>query len=68
MRLTDRQRELLDHLIDGAPNKHIARAMNVTEGTIKMMLHLLYVRFDVPNRTALAGLYTRRDHENQDSS
>jgi len=26
MKLTDRQRELLDHLIDGAPNKHIARA------------------------------------------
>ena len=42
--------------------------MNVTEGTIKMMLHLLYVRFDVPNRTALAGLYTRRDHENQNPS
>jgi len=68
MKLTDRQRELLDHLIDGAPNKHIARAMNVTEGTIKMMLHLLYVRFDVPNRTALAGLYTSSGHENQNPS
>ena len=59
MRLTKRQRELLEHLIDGAPNKHIARAMSVGEGTVKMMLHMMYDRFGVRNRTELALLYTR---------
>jgi DNA-binding NarL/FixJ family response regulator len=59
MRLTKRQRELLDHVVAGHPNKAIARAMNVGEGTVKMMLHLLYTRFAVRNRTELALLYTR---------
>ena len=66
MKLTERQRELLDHLATGHPNKAIARAMNVGEGTVKMMLHLLYIRFGVPNRTTLAMLYARK-HENQDT-
>ena len=62
MRLTKRQRELLDHVIAGHPNKAIARAMNVGEGTVKMMLHLLYTRFAVRNRTELALLYTRNEN------
>ena len=59
MKLTKRQRELLDHLATGTSNKAIARAMNVGEGTIKMMLHLLYGRLGVRNRTEAALLYVR---------
>jgi DNA-binding NarL/FixJ family response regulator len=69
VRLTDRQRELLEHLIDGAPNKHIARAMNVGESTVKMMLHMMYDRFGVRNRTELAMLYAKNGgrHANENT-
>ena len=69
MRLTKRQRELLEHLIDGAPNKHIARAMSVGEGTVKMMLHMMYGRFGVRNRTELAMLYAKNGgrHANENT-
>jgi DNA-binding NarL/FixJ family response regulator len=65
MQLTKRQRELLAHLATGTSNKTIARAMGVGEGTIKMMLHLLYGRLGVRNRTEAALLYVRKNHENQ---
>ena len=66
MKLTERQRELVEHVVAGRANKAIGLAMNVTEGTVKIMLHLLYERFGVPNRTTLAMLYARK-HENQDT-
>ena len=69
MRLTKRQRELLVHVVAGHPNKAIARAMNVGEGTVKMMLHMMYDRFGVRNRTELAMLYAKNGgrHANENT-
>lgn len=63
-RLTVRERQLVDQLTKGLTNKQIARAMNITEGTVKMMLHRLYSRYGIGNRLALALLVveTFRDH------
>ncbi|SRR5678815_5626557 len=58
MRLTKRQEEVVSALLKGRCNKDIARTLGVTEGTIKMTLHMMYERFGVSNRTQLAIMYT----------
>ena len=52
--LSGRQRELLIELVKGKSNKEIALVMNITEGTVKMKLHILYTKYHVANRTQLA--------------
>jgi len=49
--LTARQRDILTLLIDGMPNKLIAEALGITEGTVKQHLKSLYKRLNVKNRT-----------------
>jgi len=38
-------------LVDGLPNKLIAGALGITEGTVKQHLKSLYKRLNVQNRT-----------------
>ena len=49
--LTSRQREILPLLAEGMPNKQIADALNVTEGTVKQHLKELFRRLNARNRT-----------------
>ena len=49
--LTSRQHAILPLLADGMPNKLIADALGVTEGTIKQHLKELFRRLGVNNRT-----------------
>lgn len=49
--LTSRQHAILPLLAEGMPNKLIARALGVTEGTIKQHLKELFRRLGVNNRT-----------------
>ncbi len=49
--VTARQRDILTLLVDGMPNKLIAEALGITEGTVKQHLKLLYKRLNVKNRT-----------------
>ncbi len=49
--VTARQRDILGLLADGMPNKLIAGALGITEGTVKQHLKSLYKRLDVQNRT-----------------
>jgi len=58
MRLSARQSELMGHLSKGLKSKQIGHLMGVTEGTVKMMLHLLYTRTGAANRTALVMQHT----------
>jgi len=53
-RLTPRQMDVLRELMSGDTNKAIAKRLNLTEGTVKMMLHLIYEKTDARNRTQLA--------------
>jgi two-component system nitrate/nitrite response regulator NarL len=48
--LTSRQLEILPLLAEGMPNKQIADALSVTEGTIKQHLKDLFRRLGVRNR------------------
>ncbi len=49
--LTARQQEILALLAEGMPNKRIAGALGVTEGTIKQHLKDLFRRLGAANRT-----------------
>jgi DNA-binding CsgD family transcriptional regulator len=52
-RLTRRQREVVALVCYGFPNKEIGRCLNIQEGTVKVHLHIIYVKVGVSNRTAL---------------
>ena len=51
--LTERQREVATLICQGLSNKQIAKELGVTEGTVKIHLHLIYKRLDVRSRADL---------------
>ncbi len=52
--LTERERQVLDFVIDGDSNKEIGRALGLQEVTIKIHVSSLCRKFGVNNRTQLA--------------
>src|SRR3546814_6994009 len=56
--LTDRERQILQCLLNGYSNKLIARALGITEGTVKVHLKSLMKKIDANNRTQ-AALWAR---------
>lgn len=52
--LTQRQREVAEMVSQGANNKQIARALNVTERTTKAHLTTIFEKLEVPDRLRLA--------------
>jgi DNA-binding NarL/FixJ family response regulator len=52
--LTRRQRDVLDLLVQGKSNKEIARALNLSQGTVKIHLAAIFRHFGVTNRAAAA--------------
>jgi DNA-binding NarL/FixJ family response regulator len=57
--LTAREAEIARLVTAGLPNKEIARRLDVTEGTVKIHLHNIFRKLQVPNRTSLAGIALR---------
>ena len=49
-RLSDRERQILGHLIDGDTNKQIARRLDLQEITIKIHLRNVYKKLGASNR------------------
>ena len=58
-KLTPREREVLDRLVDGLSNKAIAQALSISEGTVKVHLKAVLRKLDVANRTQAATLALR---------
>jgi DNA-binding NarL/FixJ family response regulator len=52
--LTRRQQDVLDLLVEGKSNKEIAKALKLSEGTIKIHLAAIFRHFGVNNRAAAA--------------
>jgi DNA-binding NarL/FixJ family response regulator len=52
--LTPRQRDVLALLVEGKSNKEIARALKLSQGTIKIHLAAIFRHFGVNNRAAAA--------------
>ena len=57
--LTPREREVLDLLADGLPNKLIARRLDISEKTVKAHLTNVFQRIGVTDRTQ-AALWAQR--------
>ena len=62
-RLTEREQQIVLLVAEGLSNKEIARRINLTEGTIKIHLHNIYDKLEVPNRTALTALAITYQHQ-----
>jgi DNA-binding NarL/FixJ family response regulator len=58
-RLTQRQREVLQALIEGKSNKEIARLLGLGEGTVKIHVAALLRTLQLPNRAAAAAFGAR---------
>src|SRR5215203_2043984 len=54
--LTAREYEIARLVAQGLSNKHIARALAISEGTVKIHLHNVYEKLGALNRTSLAVL------------
>ena len=54
--LSAREREVMLLAAKGLANKEIARELKVTEGTVKLHLHRVYLKLGVKSRFALAVL------------
>jgi DNA-binding NarL/FixJ family response regulator len=52
--LTPRERDILDMIVDGAPNKVIARTLDLQEVTVKAHLRNMFRKLSVSNRTEAA--------------
>lgn len=59
--LTDREQEVLTMVVDGLPNKSIARRLGITERTVKAHLTNIYQRLGVSDRTQAALWAQRRE-------
>ena len=59
-RLTSRERETLRHIVRGASNAEIARALGLREQTVKNLVSVLFEKLHVTNRVQLAVMTCRR--------
>ncbi len=58
-KLTPRESDVLDRLVDGLSNKAIAQELSIGEGTVKVHLKAVLRKLDVTNRTQAATLALR---------
>jgi two-component system nitrate/nitrite response regulator NarL len=58
--LTQREQQILQCLLNAYSNKHIARALNISEGTVKVHLKSLMKKIAAGNRTQ-AALWARNN-------
>jgi len=59
-RLTPREREVLQLLVEGHANKYVARRLLITEKTVKTHVSSILQKLGVPDRTAAAVLAIRQ--------
>jgi DNA-binding CsgD family transcriptional regulator len=64
-RLTEREQEVLVHLLQGIRNKEIADRMNISSNTVRAFLRLIMIKTGVSSRSAIVGkiLTTQRSAE-----
>lgn len=60
-KLSSREKKALTLAADGNPNKYIAHAMNISEGTVKKMLHNGYSKLGISSRVELVKLISEEN-------
>ncbi len=66
--LTPREREIVELLADGLPNKLIARRLSVALPTVKNHVHSILDKWDVRSRGEAAARFRRKVQESESSS
>ncbi len=66
--LTPREREIVELLADGLPNKLIARRLQVALPTVKNHVHSILDKWDVRSRGEAAARYRRKIQETEPST
>lgn len=66
--LTPREREIMELLADGLPNKLIARRLQVALPTVKNHVHSILDKWDVRSRGEAAARYRRKVQETEASN
>lgn len=61
--LTDREVETIEHILKGESNQQIAKALNISERTVKAHLHNIFEKLGVKDRLALALFILGGNHE-----
>ncbi len=59
IRLTRRQRDVLNLIVQGMSNKEIARSLKLAEGTVKIHIAALFAKLGVHRRAAVAAAGSR---------
>jgi DNA-binding CsgD family transcriptional regulator len=54
-KLTRREREVLEYLLQGMSSKAIANRMNLSPSTVKSFLRLIMIKTGAPSRSAMVG-------------
>jgi DNA-binding CsgD family transcriptional regulator len=54
-KLTQREREVLEFLLQGMSSKVIANRMNLSPNTVKAFLRLIMIKTDSSSRSAIVG-------------
>jgi two-component system, NarL family, nitrate/nitrite response regulator NarL len=54
--LTKREKQIVELVSAGLPNKEVGRQLNLTAGTVKVHLHNIFSKLAIRNRTALTAL------------
>jgi DNA-binding NarL/FixJ family response regulator len=57
--LTERERQIVHLIAKGLSNKEVGRQLDVSEGTIKIQVHQIYLKLVIHNRLALAARAVR---------
>ncbi|MFJ9520715.1 response regulator [Kitasatospora sp. NPDC101801] len=60
--LTEREREVLSHIADGRSNREIARALHLSEKTVKTHVSNILMKLDLADRTQAALWAVRNNH------
>jgi DNA-binding CsgD family transcriptional regulator len=60
-RLSLRETEIVDHLVRGLTNAEIARALGISEKTVKNHVNHIYAKLHTRNRAETVALWLGRD-------
>jgi DNA-binding CsgD family transcriptional regulator len=61
-KLSNREQEIVEQLLEGKSNKEISEALNISEKTVKNNLWRIYRKFGVDSRNKLFHLLVSNDH------
>ena len=61
--LTIREQEVLDHILSGESNKYIAKALSISESTVKTHTRNIFSKYDVESRAELISTILKNQYK-----